>query len=113
VTVDATSWTLFAVWALRDALEEEASGSKLDCNVAVAREWLNHGGPVLRRQVTVADDKEERMMAGGPLYQGPAKLCPERWRFWKERLSKICDQGGDVGQVASAAKEAMDRVEGK
>jgi hypothetical protein len=101
------------VWALRDALEEEASGSKLDCNVAVAREWLNHGGPVLRRQVTVADDKEERMMAGGPLYQGPAKLCPERWRFWKERLSKICDQGGDVGQVASAAKEAMDRVEGK
>ncbi|KAF7590279.1 hypothetical protein BBP40_003016 [Aspergillus hancockii] len=112
LTLDATSWKLFAVWALRDALEEESSGSKLECDVVVAREWFKHGGPILREQVTANDDKEDRMMAGGTLYQGPAKVSLERWVFWKERLNKICEQGGEVGQVASAAKVTMDQVEG-
>ncbi|KAB8259245.1 hypothetical protein BDV32DRAFT_59714 [Aspergillus pseudonomiae] len=105
-------WINLAVWALRDALEEESSGRKVECDIAVAREWFNHGGPVLRQQTMAAENKEERIMAGGSLYQGPAKLCPERWKFWKERLSQMSDQGGDVGQVASTAKTAMERLEG-
>ncbi|GAB1198424.1 hypothetical protein APSETT444_007743 [Aspergillus pseudonomiae] len=105
-------WINLAVWALRDALEEESSGRKVECDIAVAREWFNHGGPVLRQQTMAAENKEERIMAGGSLYQGPAKLCPERWKFWKERLSQMSDQGGDVGQLASTAKTAMERLEG-
>ncbi|OGM48027.1 hypothetical protein ABOM_002679 [Aspergillus bombycis] len=104
-------WTNLAVWALRDALEEESSGRKVECDIAVAREWFKHGGPVLRQQTMAAENKEERIMAGGSLYQGPAKLCPERWNFWKERLSQMSDQGGELGQVASTAKTAMDHLE--
>ncbi|KAE8377978.1 hypothetical protein BDV26DRAFT_262487 [Aspergillus bertholletiae] len=104
-------WNNLAVWALRDALEEESSGRKADCDIAVAGEWFKHGGAFLRQQTLVAENQEERIMAGGSLYQGPAKLCPERWNFWKGRLSKISDQGGEAGQVASTAKTAMEQWE--
>ncbi|KAE8168208.1 hypothetical protein BDV40DRAFT_251517 [Aspergillus tamarii] len=112
VSLSLAPWIALAVWALRDALEEESVGRKADCDIAVAREWFKHGGPVLRQETMATENKEERIMAGGSLYQGPAKLCPERWKFWKERLSQISDQGGDVGQVASTAKTTMDQLEG-
>ncbi|KAK6812549.1 hypothetical protein RU639_011692 [Aspergillus parasiticus] len=111
LSISLAPWTVLGVWALRDALEEESSGRKVKCDIAVAKEWLQHGGPVLRQQTMAAENKEERIMAGGSLYQGPAKLCPERWNFWKERLSQIGDQGGDVGKVASTTKKAMDQLE--
>lgn len=111
LSISLAPWTVLGVWALRDALEEESSGRKVECDIAVAKEWLQHGGPVLRQQTLAAENKEERIMAGGTLYQGPAKLCPERWNFWKERLSQISDQGGDVGKVASTTKTAMDQLE--
>ncbi|KAE8353402.1 hypothetical protein BDV28DRAFT_148139 [Aspergillus coremiiformis] len=111
LALDAQQWTTLAVWALRDALEEESSGPKLDCNLTVAREWFKHSGLVLRQQTMAMENKEDRSLAGGSLYQGPAKLCSERWNFWKERLDQIGGRGGEAGQIASVAKEAMDQAE--
>ncbi|KAE8154851.1 hypothetical protein BDV25DRAFT_82920 [Aspergillus avenaceus] len=104
-------WYNFAIWSLREGLEEECPETAVDCHLAVAREWFRHSGPVLRQQATVAETKEERMLAGGSLYQGPAKLCPERWTFWKERLDQIGRQEGNAGKDAVNVKEIMDQVE--
>ena len=106
------SWTNFAIWELREALEEPSTGPKLDCDIAVAAEWIEHSGTFLFSELTDEEgDEEDRSTAAGSLYQGKDGLCPERWQFWKLRFGEISKQvGGDSQRTAVETKDKMEAI---
>ncbi|KAF5857335.1 hypothetical protein ETB97_005950 [Aspergillus alliaceus] len=109
--LNMTLWTVFAVWELREALEEPCEGSRLDCNVRVAAQWITHGASSLYRK---ADKRiqDDRVIANGSLYKGDNTLCFERWKFWKDRFGIIGGSAeGITKQMALEAKAKMESAE--
>lgn len=108
-------WTQFAIWQLRDALEEPIlPGSAMNCNISAATEWIFQGGVEFFRQLTedVSEDNT-RMTEAGSLYQGKAGLCRARWDFWEMRFSEVSKQvDEDVGEQALRAAQEMRRLSG-
>ena len=81
--------TLFAIdlLELRDALERENTVREVaNCNISTASELIIRSG---------------------------VDLCPERWLFWKSRLSKVTTDEVDeeVAMMAQQAVSEMERVE--
>ncbi|RMJ23940.1 hypothetical protein PHISP_05188 [Aspergillus sp. HF37] len=113
LTIDAVSWTTFAIWALRAALEDASSGPKLDCDVAAAAQWIVHGGEVLFGECTpeARGGDESRVLASGRLYQGKSGLFVERWMFWKKRFGEVYMQEGEKGRMAREARDRMEDIE--
>jgi hypothetical protein len=115
LTLDTVSWTTFAVWTLRAALEDASSGPKLDCDVAAAAQWIVHGGEVLFAECAPKAEaqggEESRALASGQLYQGKSGLFVERWMFWKKRFGEICAQEGEKGGMANEARDRMEDIE--
>jgi len=64
-------------------------GLELNCSVAVAADWISRCGRIL-----FGGNEEVVGGEGGPMWEGKAGLCPERWQFWKQRFGKISDDGG-------------------
>ncbi|KAF3479836.1 uncharacterized protein GIQ15_06812 [Arthroderma uncinatum] len=131
LNLEKVSWSNFAVWSLRSALEENVTSDESHkCNVAAAAQWMMYSGPYLLKEVKSdaakevqeqeADNGEAKPnkgqpLAAGTLYKGKGKerLCPERWQFWKQQFGEIAQQGGEenVKSVAQLAKEKMDSAE--
>ncbi|KAK2875606.1 hypothetical protein FQN49_001566 [Arthroderma sp. PD_2] len=131
LNLEKVSWSNFAVWSLRAALEEKPSTSaeSYNCDVAAAAQWILHSGSYLLKEVKSDADKEiqeqeedegeakpnrGQPLAAGSLYKGKgkARLCPERWQFWKQQFGEITQQGAEenVKSIAQQAKEKMDSV---
>lgn len=116
VGLKVVKWENFAIWGLRDALEEKHSSlAERDVSVVVAGQWLFHAGEVLfegRTKGCSADDS--RSLRVGCLFQGGSGLSQERWDFWKRRMEAISeDVSGDVRAVAVAARRRMQELEDK
>ncbi|KAK4977511.1 hypothetical protein LTR66_003915 [Elasticomyces elasticus] len=110
---EMVSWTSFAVWQLREALEEPSTGPKLQCDIAAAAEWIVHSGVLLysSRSNDEVDPKDRSVMAGS-IYKGKWSLCPERWEFWKLRFGEISNEvGGDTKKTAVKAMHKMTAIE--
>ncbi|KAF9218234.1 hypothetical protein BS17DRAFT_638966, partial [Gyrodon lividus] len=91
---------LFAIWTLRDALEQEpdprarayhTQGPALDAQIPAAAEWIIVAGPVLY-QFCQSEDEAERAASdatkGGRNFKGQG-LSLERWNFWKQRFAQV------------------------
>ncbi len=109
LTVAGVDFSLYAIWALREALEEDSPELPLVLPAAV--EWFRHAGPVLASlAVQRAADADGRDQAG--------RLCREagladrgfsvgRWNFWRRRLEDISAAGGDTAVQARRGLEYM------
>lgn len=107
-------WTNFAVWALRDALEEPTLAKPImNCRVAVAAEWVLQSGEAFFRCISEEVDKDEaRSTKPGALYLGKEGLCNERWGFWKKRLLEVSKQvDTNIEERAIRAVEKMEKIE--
>ncbi|KAM5456377.1 hypothetical protein MaudCBS49596_001400 [Microsporum audouinii] len=126
LNLDQIFWSNFAVWSLRSALEEPpaANAESHRCNVEAAAQWMVYSGPYLLKEAnedpareaeeqeaakTEAQPNRGQPLAAGKLYKGKARLCTERWQFWKQQFGDISQQ--DIKSVAALAKQKMESVE--
>lgn len=90
---EITSWTNFAIWSLRSALEEEQTSSTSKTRaVKVAQQWIEHASAVLEkksREVEELNEAEKRMLKPGKLFEGEPGFSEKRWAFWKQRLEEL------------------------
>jgi Protein of unknown function (DUF3632) len=120
----------YASLALRSALEGISSFSggrrregdrktdgALDCDMAVAAEWIEHAGSAIYAAGYGKDGGEpadERVISAGGLYHGPQGLCEEHWEFWKMRFGEISTEDGvseDSKALALNSKLTMESLE--
>jgi len=116
--------SLFAIWAMRQALEtpqqddeQATSVQKYDAYVPAAAAWAFGMGRELFRteeDLTPTDRKQGNPARGGELWKGKAEFSKERWSFWKERFAEI-GKRDDVGEktrlIARDAVGAMKKAE--
>lgn len=89
-----TRWYNFAIWQLREGLEDVlgSDSHENDCKIAVASEWIIQAGPKLLRETLLNEDiseAEKRAYSGCELWTGLPGLNTERWGFWKRRLAEV------------------------
>ena len=102
LTAVGLDFSLYAIWALRNALEEDGREALQVLPAAV--QWLRHAGPVLASlALESAADSYGRDQLG--------KLCRDadlidrgftvrRWNFWRGRLEDIAATGGEFAEAA-------------
>ncbi len=86
----------------------------MNCDVAVATEWILQGGEKLFGLQTEEDLDEDdaRVLGAGTLYHGKSGLCRARWDFWKMRFSEVSTQvDEDIGARALRAVQKMKKIE--
>ncbi|XTI85010.1 hypothetical protein V2W45_1518315 [Cenococcum geophilum] len=99
------SWTHFAIWSLRAALENPPPKSRDFWGFRI------YSSSKLFERLGDEDDEELlRVTATGPFYKGEPGLCPERWLFWKEKFRTIAQQveSKEVKDIAISAADKMD-----
>jgi hypothetical protein len=109
LTAAGIDFSLYAIWALRDALEENYR--EVSQVLPAAVQWLRHAGSVLASQaLESAADSYRRDRVG--------KLCREvglidhgftirRWNFWRGRLEDIAAMGGESAEKAREGLQYM------
>lgn len=116
--------SLFAIWSMRDALENEQQDDfegtavqKHNVHVPAATAWIFGMGRALYTRVkdlTPTDQSQGNPAKGGDMWKGKAEFSKERWAFWKERLAfigKLEDVSEKTKTIARDAIEAMERAE--
>jgi hypothetical protein len=90
---------------IRCGLEQPvAEMEHAEWSVKFACAWLTHGSaiPLLNwAQENLEDDNvvhDSNYFERGPLYDGPAVMCFERWQFWLYRLDELASQESGLSQ---------------
>ncbi|KAL6806617.1 hypothetical protein GGI42DRAFT_352419 [Trichoderma sp. SZMC 28013] len=107
LSASVQDWTNFAIWELRDGLEEPPSTDEArDTHLITASEWFTQAGQVLYNETKNSvelDSQATRALSPGSLIEGTnSGFNEERWIFWKKRLEELS---------ADASAEAKKRVE--
>ncbi|WP_243787774.1 DUF3632 domain-containing protein [Saccharopolyspora gloriosae] len=114
LTAAGIDFSGYAIWTLRDCLEDTAVPGGLHAVLP----WLRHCGPELARlarlgSCSVPDRGPGRLgplaRAGGVRGGG---FCPQRWAFWRGRLAELAAGPDAVAHQARTALELMPAVEG-
>ncbi len=114
--------------AIQSGLEQDLSArpvaemAQAEWSVKFACAWLAHGSaiPLLQWAQENMDDgnieTRTNTFDAGPLYDGPAIVCFERWQFWLHRLDELANQefglSQETRQSARDAAQAMKEAEG-
>lgn len=77
-----------------------------DEDIDLALDWLSICGHLLFDL-----DEEVEWSGGGPLWNGKAGLCPERWQFWKERFGELGEFDGVDERTRELARKIIDKME--
>ncbi|KAH6605692.1 hypothetical protein Trco_004845 [Trichoderma cornu-damae] len=110
------SWTNFALWELRDALEEPPPTEQAkDMRLTTASEWIEHAGLQLEREGrkgTQLDEHDARALGPGSLLEGAdSGFSKERWRFWGARLEELsAGASAETQERTRTALEVMLRL---
>ncbi|CAI7668815.1 unnamed protein product [Penicillium manginii] len=102
-----------ALYLLRATLEQPVKEtSALEQVLPIASEWIVHSRAALHETVQSTDSGEEiQGQSAGTLYQGPNKLCMERWEFWKGRFEEVAGQlQGDIKELALHCASEMGSI---
>lgn len=103
-------FSLYGLWALREALEGEMSwctAGPLERTVPIAHAWILHAGEFLVQ----LDDDRGSLARGGSLWTGRNGFGKERWLFWTQRLEELSSDSQLSTHTRGLAKEAADRME--
>jgi hypothetical protein len=117
LTAAGIDFSLYAIWTLRDCLEEERPVGSADLRAAVP--WFEHCGELLARLA-----RQSGSLAQGDA--GPARLgrlCTdtgmtrggftiERWEFWRIRLADLANETGAAAHQAWTALRYMTTLDG-
>ncbi|KAL3417696.1 hypothetical protein PVAG01_10706 [Phlyctema vagabunda] len=110
---DAFDYSLYAVWAMRDALEDPAPEAPIAHEELIkgAAAWLIYAAPTLKKLSQSGRVFEEKMAKEGQSLLGKdwVGFNEERWALWKDRLAAVKGKSGDAEVqdfVAKALAEA-------
>jgi hypothetical protein len=118
--------SLFAIWALREALEEEFTDDDpelptvvqmVDAHAPAAAMWVFGLGRKLyerEEDLTPKSRKEGNPARGGAYWKGGAEFSKGRWALWKKRFGELAGVEGvkdGTKQLARDAVEAMEKAE--
>lgn len=102
LTVGGIDFSLYGIWALRDALEEDDQAVSQVLPAAV--QWFRCAGPVLASLALNGAADPQRADWLGPLCTkaGLTDLgfTTRRWIFWRSRLEEIAAAGGEPADTA-------------
>jgi hypothetical protein len=102
LTLAGIDFSLYAIWALRDALEGESQEISLVLPAAV--EWFRHAGPVLASLALGGHTDAHRADWVGNLGREAGLtdhgFTIRRWNFWKGRLEDIAAAGAETAPKA-------------
>jgi hypothetical protein len=102
LTVGGIDFSLYGIWALRDALEADDGDVSLVLPAAV--QWLRCAGPALASLALNGAISDNSAAWLGPLCvnAGLTDLgyTTRRWNFWKSRLEEIAAAGGESAGLA-------------
>lgn len=100
---------MYAVWAIRDVLEEvdAPSSSPVKVDPGTVAMWLLYAGETLRTRSVEGQDFDGRMGREGDAMgeKGWKGLNAERWEYWIEKLQDLRQTIG-----AGATKELVDKA---
>lgn len=120
---------MYAIWALRDALEEEhldydlrhkpeKAAKLLDAFIPAAAVWIIVMGRELWEKdedLTPKSRNEGDPARGGKLWKGKSAFCKERWDLWATRfeaLSKMEGLMAETREIAAEAFASMEKIKG-
>ncbi|OCK80675.1 hypothetical protein K432DRAFT_381990 [Lepidopterella palustris CBS 459.81] len=116
---------LYAIWAMRPALEEKHSDYEvahkrataavnMDALVPAAAVWVLVAGRELwekREDLTRTNKNEGDPAKGGEMWKGKSEFSRERWAFWRRRFGEEAENGELSEETRRIAKEAAERME--
>lgn len=109
-------YSIFALWALREALEGVPKSLERDldppgAHIPAAAVWIE----ILGVEIHDWDEEWESGPCigargkGGPLWKGKHGFCKERWELWRRRFGELANgtEGDEFGEeVRTTAREA-------
>lgn len=111
----------YAIWAMRDAFEENQEGkpgSIRDAYVLGAAQWILWNGQNLFTQIRYSGDmlpKDSQKWIPGRLDHAEPLLTLERWHFWRDRFRAVAGEKHEASDeckaVAVKAVDMMDAFE--
>ncbi|EHK23862.1 uncharacterized protein TRIVIDRAFT_89354 [Trichoderma virens Gv29-8] len=107
LSASVQSWTNFALWELRDGLEEPLSTDEArDTYLITTSEWITQAGKVLydetQKSIQLESQATQSLRPGKLIEETKPGFNEERWGFWKKRLEELS---------ANASAEAKKRTE--
>ena len=92
-TVD---YALYAIWTLREALEDDCTGEDLNGWLPAAAEWIFHAGEHLLSLTMVYESgqREGDPARGGQRWHGESGFCIERFIIWQKRFGALASETG-------------------
>jgi hypothetical protein len=116
-----SDFSLWAIWELRLALEEEPDprarnykfyGSDLDLRVPLAAKWIAIAGESLYKSNKPFGGPAK----GGRLWKGKEGFSIGRWLFWKRRFKEVQENAmarDETRRIVSETKKVMERLDGE
>ncbi|KAL7907126.1 hypothetical protein GGI35DRAFT_481683 [Trichoderma velutinum] len=117
LSASVQSWTNFAIWELRDGLEEPLSTDEArDTYLITASEWITQAGQVLydeTKNSTQLESQAAQSLRPGSLIEGTESgFNEERWGLWKKRLEELsANAGAEAKKRAEKALEVIKNLE--
>ncbi|MFE9601416.1 DUF3632 domain-containing protein [Streptomyces hokutonensis] len=118
LTAADIDFSLYAIWTLRDCLEEESPVISADLRAAVP--WFQHCSALLAnlarrrrafRQGNRGPARLGKLCTDGGMTEGGFTI--ERWEFWRSRLAGLATGTDPTAQVARAALQYMTALDGR
>jgi hypothetical protein len=107
--------TNFAIWVLRDGLEEDYDrGEYYSEYVSAAAMWILCSGQLLFDEILQfpkeTGEFEEKAWKGGPLYHGPI-IGLERWKFWQKAFTAAAESSNANHECKTNALKAANLMD--
>lgn len=122
---DLAGFWVYAIWAIRDALEverkdyepahkPERAAKLLDAYVPAAAAWIIVMGRELWEKdedLTPKNPNQEDPARGGALWKGKSAFCKERWDLWATRFEALSGMEDLMTETREIAAEIFARME--
>ncbi|RAL02564.1 DUF3632 domain-containing protein, partial [Aspergillus ibericus CBS 121593] len=114
-TAGVTSSMGWAIWTMKDNLEDEPSDDMYSACVSAAAMWILCAGQWLFVRAVQAPEEDEdapRLWNTGSRYHGPI-FGMERWNFWQKAFEAAAEReiaAAECRSLASKAKDLMSAI---
>lgn len=113
-TTGLTSNSTFALWQIRDALEEPVDVPQ-QSRILIAADWIiKTGDDILREsqpdQPELSEVERRRLKPGSLYKDGKSGFSLDRWRFWQSRLEDIQKGRQWSQQITERARVALESM---
>lgn len=109
-THDHPDLSLFCIWSLRQALEEQES---CDVAVAAAAAWFVYAAPTIHNFCQKGRSFEGKVAKPGSSFQDQSwtGFSRDRWQAWKQKLSTVKVLDSTAIQLVEQAQVAIGEIQ--